>query len=77
LFYHGACHNSLGVEHSLSKRKVVGSNPACGFQASHFCLSFFALGEFLVVCAGSRLALWSLGVVSSLPTQDPRSVRVV
>ena len=25
-------HSSLGVEHSLSKRKVVGSNPACGFQ---------------------------------------------
>ena len=24
-------HSSLGVEHSLSKRKVVGSNPACGF----------------------------------------------
>ena len=23
-------HSSLGVEHSLSKRKVVGSNPACG-----------------------------------------------
>ena len=26
------CHSSLGVEHSLSKRKVVGSNPACGSQ---------------------------------------------
>jgi hypothetical protein len=25
------CHSSLGVEHSLSKRKVVGSNPACGY----------------------------------------------
>jgi hypothetical protein len=25
-------HSSLGVEHSLSKRKVVGSNPACGSQ---------------------------------------------
>ena len=24
-------HSSLGVEHSLSKRKVVGSNPACGY----------------------------------------------
>jgi hypothetical protein len=24
------CHSSLGVEHPLSKRKVVGSNPACG-----------------------------------------------
>ena len=28
-------HSSLGVEHSLSKRKVVGSNPACG------CFLFF------------------------------------
>ena len=27
-------HSSLGVEHSLSKRKVVGSNPACGFLFS-------------------------------------------
>ena len=25
-----ACHSSLGVEHSLSKLKVVGSNSACG-----------------------------------------------
>ena len=24
-------HSNLGVEHSLSKRKVVGSNPACGY----------------------------------------------
>jgi hypothetical protein len=31
------CHNSLGVEHSLSKRKVVGSNPACGFLTQLFC----------------------------------------
>jgi hypothetical protein len=30
------CHNSLGVEHSLSKRKVVGSNPACGFLTQLF-----------------------------------------
>ena len=28
-------HSSLGVEHSLSKRKVVGSNPACGFFFSN------------------------------------------
>ena len=27
---HCTCHSSLGVEHPLSKRKVVGSNPACG-----------------------------------------------
>ena len=29
-------HSSLGVEHSLSKRKVVGSNPACGFSDCFF-----------------------------------------
>ncbi len=29
------CHSSLGVEHSLSKRKVVGSNPACGLFLEH------------------------------------------
>jgi hypothetical protein len=34
-----ACHSSLGVEHSLSKRKVVGSNPACGF--GHLFALFF------------------------------------
>jgi hypothetical protein len=27
---HHTRHSSLGVEHPLSKRKVVGSNPACG-----------------------------------------------
>ena len=32
-------HSSLGVEHSLSKRKVVGSNPACGFSTT-FCPCF-------------------------------------
>ena len=40
-------HSSLGVEHSLSKRKVVGSNPACGFCL--FCLlhrRFFYLHLF-------------------------------
>jgi hypothetical protein len=33
LFWHQfhRSHSSLGVEHSLSKRKVVGSNPACGY----------------------------------------------
>ena len=25
-----SCHSSFGVQHSLSTRKVVGSNPACG-----------------------------------------------
>ncbi len=30
-FFLSSCRSSLGVEHSLSKRKVVGSNPACGF----------------------------------------------
>ena len=29
-------HSSLGVEHSLSKRKVVGSNPACGLSDTFF-----------------------------------------
>ena len=31
------CHSSLGVEHSLSKRKVVGSNPACGLLLLFIC----------------------------------------
>ena len=30
------CHSSLGVEHPLSKRKVVGSNPACGSHIRFF-----------------------------------------
>jgi hypothetical protein len=39
-------HSSLGVEHSLSKRKVVSSNLACGCQllfALVFC--FVVVGE--------------------------------
>jgi hypothetical protein len=32
-----SCHSSLGVEHSLSKRKVVGSNPACGYSFVFYC----------------------------------------
>jgi hypothetical protein len=35
------CHSSLGVEHPLSKRKVVGSNPACGSPISFFHRKFF------------------------------------
>jgi hypothetical protein len=47
------CHSSLGVEHPLSKRKVVGSNPACGSP-----ISFFGQSKFC----------WERGRVRKLPT---------
>jgi hypothetical protein len=34
-------HSSLGVEHSRSKRKVVGLNPACDYSFVFFC--FFSV----------------------------------
>jgi hypothetical protein len=43
-----SCHSSLGVEHSLSKRKVVGSNPACGL------VLLFVLRQLGVIFAGKR-----------------------
>ena len=45
---HCTCHSSLGVEHPLSKRKVVGSNPACGSP-----ISFLGLVQ-LVFCLHAR-----------------------
>jgi hypothetical protein len=38
-------HSSLGVEHSLSKRKVVGSNPACGSRLLFVLIFVLALCE--------------------------------
>jgi hypothetical protein len=75
LLSHGACHNSLGVEHSLSKRKVVGSNPACGFQATIFLSFLFGpLKREFPWCVLARMACGRLGIVTSLHTHYPRSV---
>ena len=46
-------HSSLGVEHSLSKRKVVGSNPACGLLLLfiwHVSWHLYFFGEKETIC---------------------------
>ena len=49
------CHSSLGVEHPLSKRKVVGSNPACGSHNPFLSQSkFFGEGKTKDVEGGSQ-----------------------
>ena len=49
------CHSSLGVEHPLSKRKVVGSNPACGSHNPFLSQpKFFGEGKTKDVEGGSQ-----------------------
>ena len=53
-------HSSLGVEHSLSKRKVVGSNPACGSQL------LFVLVFVLALWAKSPAQLFSFDATGTV-----------
>ena len=55
------CHSNLGVEHYLSKRKVVGSNPAC---------DLFLVGktEFPIVLRHNGIELMTNGLLDQRST---------
>ena len=62
-------HSSLGVEHSLSKRKVVGSNPACGYYSLFYFFSISLiryLGATLLEANKKTLPRWTASIRMSL-----------
>ena len=71
-----ASQRSLAVEHPLSKREVVGSNPAIGFFPRDFGIQADFSSMWNTADANSQQAAWSSGMIPASgaggPGFDPR-----